>query len=69
MSGHTPIPWHVSRRNDRAVSTPIGGVETSHRFTPHRVCLADSARNAAHIVRCVNAHDELVAALAKAGAA
>lgn len=49
---HTPTPWTVS-------GDYIQGIG--------QICLSETAEedvaNAAHIVRCVNAHDALVAAL------
>jgi len=63
---HTPTPWHsdsgivhaafnprneLRRYVDIAVCNRIGNLEDEHKH------------NAAHIVRCVNAHDKLVAVL------
>lgn len=54
---HTPTPW-------TAGFTPIVGVSRIYSVAPYRtaeVALEVPSANAAHIVRCVNAHGELVA--------
>lgn len=52
MSKHSPTPW------DTRLSYGIGIYDANQML----VCKADSG-DAAHIVRCVNAHDGLVAAV------
>jgi len=54
---HTPTPWRIRDCGNTEIIGANGRtVET----------LPGASYNAAHIVRCVNAHDELVAALRKA---
>ena len=75
MSAHTPTPWRVLE-NTRGLIVPADG-DGSHRVasTVDRVAYerdpdnyhddnaARDEANAARIVKCVNAHDELVEAL------
>lgn len=55
---HTPTPWYASKTEGKGrayiAATGIGNVVDAGSV---------SHGDAAHIVRCVNAHDELVAAL------
>lgn len=62
---HTPTPWIAS---DRRVSAHDGTQIASAMLNGSTVGnhIDTDVANAAHIVRCVNSHDELVAALAKA---
>jgi hypothetical protein len=58
---HTPTPWHTYKQT-------VGyAVDAYDRETSHtgqiRIVSKTSEANAEHIVRCVNSHDELVAAL------
>ena len=57
MSKHTPTPWHFS--------TGIGGAVIYNDVTLAKIPMDAHAweANAAHIVKCVNSYDELVAAL------
>jgi len=60
---HTPTPWKVYL---------YGGVQIGQEDTGEAVCSMwgdkqEGEANAAHIVKCVNMHDELVEALRKCG--
>ena len=61
---HTQTPWAIDSElppNARSIIARVGGIGISGNTEgPHEE--TDYA-NAAHIVRCVNAHDELVRAL------
>ena len=57
MSAHAPDPWMIDPDSDLKVW------DTSHN--PRCVASCHNKSDAAHIVRCVNAHDALVAALEK----
>jgi hypothetical protein len=57
MTAHTPTPWKQLNKGMVATSDESAVVGTFHNAN-------GGPDNAAHIVRCVNAHDELVAALA-----
>lgn len=62
-TNHTPTPWHAA---GVTVYAPAG--HTARATVADTTCCGSMTRaedeaNAAHIVRCVNAHDELVAAL------
>jgi hypothetical protein len=59
---HTPTPWHVNKDDPAAIFNSMGGYVTRIDGNAVQTRAAIEA-NAAHIVRCVNAHDELVAAL------
>lgn len=59
MSAHTPTPWfHETRRTLARIQ---GTAAPGERLVASGV----SPEDAEHIVRCVNAHDELVEALRK----
>lgn len=69
MSEHTPAPWQV--HSDHEALLVIGNIDgpDEGRFTYTPVCNTDSddanppgldAANAAHIVRCVNNHAQLL---------
>ena len=53
---HTPTPWRVTERS----GGPSGYDVMCGTI---RMAASQREREAAHIVKCVNAHDELVAAL------
>ena len=62
MSKHTPTPWHTMHNKlessicgEGQFVARVDGSETQTR--------EEGEANADHIVKCVNAHDELVAAL------
>ena len=58
---HTPTPW---TQDDRRILDPQGRqIAVCHSDFIGKV---SGAQDAAHIVKCVNAHDELVAALRQA---
>lgn len=64
---HTPTPWRVTRRHYKSLPHLVGHngryvMNAAPRGTYHRSEVLQVA-DAEHIVRCVNAHDELVAAL------
>jgi hypothetical protein len=57
---HTPTPWsHMAIDSGDVVITAAG----SFLATCHEPAYGEMQGNAAHIVRCVNAHDSLVFAL------
>ena len=59
MSAHTPTPWRCTYGG-----TPLRAKRIAFKDESIANCVGpQSMSNAAHIVRCVNAHDELVAAL------
>jgi hypothetical protein len=61
---HTPTPWRfevVGSAGD--YSNPVDVCEIATEYK--RIAEYVNESDAAHIVRCVNAHDELVAALTK----
>lgn len=60
---HTPTPWKVYQ---------FGGVQVGQEDTGEAICSMwgdkhEGEANAAHIVKCVNMHDELVEVLKEAG--
>lgn len=61
MSKHTPTPWKVDDINTKG-KTRIAykGFSVAYTDISHRTEQEQEA-NAAHIVKCVNLHDELVA--------
>ena len=71
-SKHTPTPWHLPSGWD-TVGVALGEIPifssdeevvAKCRAKENRRTLSDNiAANAAHIVKCVNLHDELVAGL------
>ena len=67
MSKHTPTPWRVSQEMYGIDNMRVEGVEAQREgyVEPVANCGygAGCAENAAHIVKCVNAHDALVEAL------
>jgi hypothetical protein len=70
---HTPTPWHaisqgmshfIAQKSDSEFRFAIAKVfEGTYHPDGLAAARAEAKANAAHIVRCVNAHDELVAAL------
>jgi hypothetical protein len=66
-TNHTPGPWRVTDADGCTDGDDIKAtiLADSGRLICHidRDYRAPAEANAAHIVRCVNAHDELVAAL------
>lgn len=67
---HTPTPWFVYCAEIKSVANPRKVIcdpwdAYEDNGTRRRLLSIDEREaNAAHIVRCVNSHDELVAALA-----
>jgi hypothetical protein len=60
---HTKTPWHIGIFSELRISGADGiGIAQLSEISPRRD-YNESVANAAHIVRCVNAHDALVAAL------
>jgi hypothetical protein len=60
---HTPTPWVCTQRRHEAFVWKQGDeVEGSNRIAIATIQY-NSQANAEHVCRCVNAHDELVAAL------
>lgn len=73
MTTHTPTPWLLQEDSggieiaqpsppQRLLTTPQGGINQIAYWAAAGLSEDDRA-NAAHIVRCVNANDALVAAL------
>lgn len=61
MTEHTHIPWHLGMKPGPAVYGPQG--EQVVMMHNPLIDYQENLANAAHIVKCVNAHDELVAIL------
>jgi hypothetical protein len=77
MSEHTPTPWaavRCERADGRYMRSIIGSLAIEPNIDPDgtfhdtgaTVCTIYHEANAEHIVRCVNAHEELIAALEQA---
>src|ERR1700735_2276674 len=60
VSEHTPTPWILDGEHLRTI---VRGAESTIIAVRHRLPAVTHAANAAFIVRAVNAHDDLVAAL------
>jgi hypothetical protein len=58
-TNHTPTPWE----NQDGISIFSADDHEIANTSRRHLSNAEACANAAHIVRCVNAHDELVAAL------
>lgn len=59
---HSPLPWIISNQGKSHIVTTPGGkfiAATDYSYGEEGVFQA----NAAHIVKCVNSHDDLVDAL------
>lgn len=65
-TAHTPTPWSVKECDKTAIIDVNGNVILDTAFSDFHL-EDDDKPNAAHIVKCVNLHDELVAALKKCG--
>ena len=61
---HTPTPWIHLEGGDGHFSITGDGKEVA--FTPPDYPFVHARANAAHIVRCVNSHDDLLAACQEA---
>lgn len=66
-AAHTPTPW-TEDEGFIFEGDIVGGHQANGLYEPgHQICngprLAERKANAAYIVKCVNAHDELVEAL------
>jgi hypothetical protein len=62
---HTPTPWKVTNlrsRPNQSFRIAASGIGVAETIEDHDI--VDGLANAEHIVLCVNAHDDLVAALA-----
>lgn len=60
---HTPTPWKNGfKRMDESVVITSGGLALTVAVV-HQGAINHAEANAAHIVKCVNMHDELVGAL------
>jgi len=61
---HTPTPWTISGNETPVIAAMYDGRDAVVAVTCRdRIELEEAHFNAQHIVKCVNAHDELVAAL------
>lgn len=60
---HTPTPWKTNTaiHPDDQVFSADGAIVADCKWTKHNPDIRSA--NAEHIVRCVNAHDDLAAAL------
>ena len=54
----TPTPWGISKTNNCIIVIEDGAFEVAECFDDD----GGGAEDAAHILKCVNAHDDLVAA-------
>lgn len=76
---HTPTPWFVAMSDNATPHILTKDMGFTHHYDRDEVLAAlvcympaeimqsfNSVANAEHIVRCVNSHDDLVAALAEA---
>lgn len=70
-TAHTPTPWHAVPDRVLGNSTRIGNGDFGCVADTGgcRPSVAENESNAAHIVRCVNAHDALIADNARLRAA
>jgi phosphohistidine swiveling domain-containing protein len=59
---HTPTPWKIASDTGPCVISN-GEREIGECYEDGETQVAEDEANAAHIVKCVNAHGELVAAL------
>ena len=77
MTQHTPTPWETEddttriwRRGDCENEIVfVRGYDNAHPDVQQEKSLDENLANAAHIVKCVNAYDDLVAALTELSAA
>jgi hypothetical protein len=60
---HTPTPWHIGSKVPNFIYARDGLDIIAQCDSANESTRAEENANAAHIVRCVNAHDALVAAL------
>jgi hypothetical protein len=60
---HTPTPWHVGSKVPNYIYARDGLDIIAQCDSANESTRAEENANAAHIVRCVNAHDALIAAL------
>ncbi|CAN7497083.1 hypothetical protein LJR231_003495 [Phyllobacterium sp. LjRoot231] len=59
---HTPTPWHLASASNKFIADAEGIIVA--RASVHAITSHDyAADNAKHIVKCVNAHDDLLNAL------
>jgi hypothetical protein len=67
MTKHTPTPWRI--RRNQSTNKPSCEITTSDKIS---ICYMSNGDlglgNAAHIVKCVNMHDELLEACIEATA-
>jgi hypothetical protein len=68
ISTHTPTPWRVSNGTTGRYRSPTTTIAVDHASGVEQTVatmagISASKADAAHIVRCVNSHDALVAAL------
>jgi len=72
MNKHTPTPWHVGELNGSGIqichsdNSPGAISKNLAVVTARQTWLKEAEANAAHIVRCVNSHDALVAQMINA---
>ena len=63
MTKHTPTPWAVSDDGGPCIETEGGGRTVAILGEDPQMTEGEHKANAAHIVRCVNTHAALLAAL------
>lgn len=63
MSEHTPTPWHTGGIGNHIVFDSDGYAVANATVFHGKQEDGESAANAAHIVKCVNSHGALVAAV------
>lgn len=80
MSAHTPTPWRIGHRKNLVVAskntastvkrTSVAHCMFTHSDSPNKSLPGpdECEANAAHIIRCVNSHAALCAALEKIAA-
>lgn len=66
---HTSTPWRLHSTSDVTVISKAGGTHVADCLFDPKIRYQEKCANAAFIVKAVNAHDELVAALGEAAKA
>jgi len=67
MSTHTPTPWNLGEQNQYFIYAPLNTHRIAEACIPpdKSVAIKEAKANAAFIVRAVNAHEDMLAALKK----
>lgn len=61
-TAHTPTPWSLEKPDTASYRYEIGETMTTKIYGPNPIDFPESEANAAHIVKAVNLHEELVEA-------